>query len=300
VKNLTCVVVGDINIDYVADVSDAVLHGDISTWVSTGITSSVGGNATFFAEAACEAGFSSVRVVCSLGDDAAGDIAMKYFATRKIDLDNVPSALETGKVLILYQPEDQRILIADRGSNATLFSSPAFLDLVKSSLPTDLLYVSGYSVLNDAGVVSLNDLVDVYKRQGACVVLDAVPHEIFQLYDWADYVSRCGGADGIVIELPTAQGFMNQVEPSIDSVSDFLLESFHFCLIRLNAASDFVFADRTRNRTFRIPYQPRTSSLRFTDRVLAQTIVRYLRDPDEIFTESLWIDDVAQTLGDEQ
>lgn len=299
-KNRTCVVLGDINIDYIADISHISLCDMDNACIYSAISSNVGGNGAFFAEAALEAGFNSIKLICSLGRDIAAETAKSYFNDKNVELINILSGEETGKVLILYQPNDKRILIADRGANEKIFTSSCSNITKFIHLPTDLLYVSGYSLLNDVSNITLNSIVEKYKANGTFNIIDAVPHEIFHTYNWGEYVEHCQGMDGIIIELTTALGFMKPDGSKVDinNVADFLLGSFDFCLVRLNSESDFLIADKANRRIVRIHYQPRVASLRFTDRVIAQIVFRYIDNPIDIFTNSGWVNEINEMIGD--
>lgn len=298
--NYSCVIIGDINIDYVTDLSHISLQTLNNACINSSISSYVGGNGTFFAEAALEAGFENIKLICSLGYDVAAETIKSHFNKKEaIKLINFPSSGETGKVLILYQPDDKRILIADRGTNKDIFTSSncKITDFVY--VPTNLLYISGYSLFNETSSVTLNSIIQEYKSNGTFCIIDAVPHEIFRTFDWNHYVYNCRGIDGIIIEMATILGFMGQEggQKSIDNVAEFLLKSFKFCLVRLNSESDFLIADRTKRRIIRIYYQPRIASLRFTDRVVAQIILRYIDNSTDVFTSSQWIDKINETIG---
>lgn len=296
----SCVIFGDINIDYVADLAHAPLQAIDNACINAPIISYVGGNATFFAEAAKEAGFSKITMIVSLGEDDAANTARQYFKSKGIDLAVFHSNNPTGKVIILYQPNDKRVLIADRGSNKdVLLSSRSKLsDYILT--PADLLYISGYALQNEIGEITLSEVINQYKKTGAFSIIDAVPHEIFQRYHWNDYVYNCRGIDGIVIERNTIMGFMNRPssECDNDSIADYILNDFDFCIVRLNAKSDFLIADKSNRRVVTIHYQPRVASLRFTDRVIAQVVSRYLCNPNEVFCNSEWVNCVNNVIGD--
>ena len=298
--NKNCVIFGDINIDYVADLAHVPLQALDNACINAPIISYVGGNATFFAEAAKEAGFSKTTMIVSLGEDEAANTARQYFKRKGIDLIDIHSNNPTGKVIILYQPNDKRILIADRGSNkdVLLSSKNKLSDYILA--PTDLLYISGYIFQNEIGEIALSEVINQYKKTGAFSIIDAVPHEIFQRYQWKDYVHNCHGIDGIVIERDTIIGFMNRPssECDNDSIADFILSAFNFCIVRLNAKSDFLLADKFNRRVVTIRYQPRVASLRFTDRVIAQVVLRYLCSPDEVFNNSEWVNCVNNMIGE--
>lgn len=299
-RNYSCVVFGDINIDYVADLSEFPFHKIDNACINSSILTNIGGNATFFAEAALEAGFHSVKLFCSLGKDIAAENVKIYFKDKKIELISSIDNEETGKVLILYQPDDKRILVADRGANKNIFSHPekSINDFIYSS--TDLLYISGYILQNNEANIKLSSIIEKYKANGSFSIIDAVPHDLFHVYSWDTFVNRCQSIDGIVIEIATVFGFMKQMgfHDNIDEVANFLLSSFNFCLVRLNSESDFLIANSNNQRIVRINYMPRIASLRFTDRAISQIIIRYINNPNEIFKESDWIKEINEMIGE--
>ncbi|MDR3270058.1 MAG: carbohydrate kinase family protein [Peptococcaceae bacterium] len=295
---MNCVVIGDINIDYVVDLSGVTLSDITNACIQSDIVTSVGGNGTFFSDAAIEAGFNPVRLLCSLGNDAAAEIAKSHFKDTEIELFNAINSKETGKVIILYQPDDNRIMIANRGANE--YSLELDMDSTQDVLSSaDFLYVSGYALLHEAQCSALQGLLQDYTAKNTFKLLDAVPHEIFHKFSWEEYVCRCQHIDGIVIELATAVGFMGEDITSIDSdsIADFLLKSFNFCLVRLNSSSDFLIADRIERRTERLYYKPKIASLRFTDRITAQIIRRYLSNPRVFFASSKWVEEINKIIG---
>ena len=68
-----------------------------------------------------------------------------------------------------------------------------------------------------------------------------------------------------------------------------MIKSYNFCLIRLNARSDFVIADKEKVINAYIPYHPRLPSLRFTDRVFASALFFYLRNDLKIPENDDWV-----------
>jgi sugar/nucleoside kinase (ribokinase family) len=295
---LNCVVIGDVNIDYVADLAHVSLCHMQNACIHTPITSNVGGNGIFFAEAATEAGFSNVTLLCSFGNDEGGNIIRNYLEQKHINIVNAPSKTASGKAVILYQPEDKRILIADRGSNKDYLSILENRECLIQ--PAELLYISGYALLEEAQATRIKELVEAYRSHGVFAVLDVVPHDIFHSLSWCDYLELCGDMDGIAIEASSVAGFMqrNLNDISTDELADFLLEAFSFCLVRLNSNSDFLVSDRHSRLIKRIPYQPQISSLRFTDRVIAHILKNYIADSTLLFQNTNWANDIINVIGD--
>ncbi len=298
-KELHCVIIGDANIDVITSLErQDVLHME-NPCVYSGVTTSVGGNGIFFAEAAREAGYTSVKLLCSLGEDLAAEEIRAYCQRKKLDIIHFPSKKNTGKVIILYKPNDKRILIADRGANEDFLIGGDDLP-TRMFHTTNILYVSGYFLLNETQSLAVECLANKFINAGSFAVIDVVPHDIYERMSWNEYYKRCAYAHGVIAEAPTIAGFMKADAGcmSADEMADFLLRSFGFCIIRLNALSDFLIADRNQRTIIRIDYRQQMSSLRFSDRVAAYVLKQYLNDPKGFFASPAWADDVKRAMGE--
>jgi len=292
-----CYIIGDVNIDYVTDLAHVFVGSEPNPCFQNAIASSVGGNAVFFAEAACEAEFAKVTVLCSVGDDLAGARVLKYLKTLGIYVERSHSLRPTGQVIIIYQPNDQRIMVADRGANRD-FRGAVEIDW-QGVQASDLLYISGYMLLEAEQCVAVHEMAAKFRASKAKILVDIVPHDIWQTYSWQDYVKLCSGADYVAVELSTITAFHQKYSETLQPMTaiELLLEDFEFCLLRLNAMSDFLIADQTRHRQFTIPYRRVTASLRFTDRVIAHVLQHYLADPNSLFESDQWIAQASQAVG---
>jgi sugar/nucleoside kinase (ribokinase family) len=245
----------------------------------------------FFAEAACEAEFHHVSVLCSIGNDVGGLRAREYLHRLGASIHVLPSDRQTGQVVILYQPDDRRIMIADRGANGDFrVPEPGMLsELVETS---QLLYVSGYMLLNPDQCAAVHITSQTFRTAKAKILVDMVPHDVWQTHSWRDYVDMCSFADCVAVEMGTMSAFhredLNTLQP--DDAIRLLLKDFEFCLIRINDVSDFIVADRTRQRLFSVPYSRTVASLRFTDRIIACVMRQYIEDPQLLFDSDIWLD----------
>jgi sugar/nucleoside kinase (ribokinase family) len=295
---ISCCIIGDVNIDYITDLSHLVIKGDTNACIYNPITSSVGGNSVFFAEAACEAEFHHVIVLCSIGNDIGGLRAREYLQKLGASVHVLPSDRQTGQVIILYQPDDRRIMVADRGANRDFrIPEPGMLpELIETS---QLLYVSGYMLLNPDQCAAVHTISKTFRTARAKILVDMVPHDVWQTRTWRKYVDMCSFADCVAVEMGTISAFHrespNPLAPE-DAVR-LLLKDFELCLIRINDASDFIIADRTRQRLFRVPYRRTVASLRFTDRVIACVMRQYIEDPQLLFESNLWLDRAKQAVS---
>ena len=293
----SCCIIGDVNIDHIADLSHVAVSGEANPCVQNPIVSNVGGNAVFFAEAACEAGFGSVAMLCSIGDDAAGSRALEHLHELGVVVHNMPNKQQTGQVIIMYQPDDRRIMVADRGANRE-FRAPengVAAELIQQS---DLLYVSGYMLLNADQCAAVHTIANAFRAGKAKVFVDMVPHDVWRTISWRKYVAMCSCADCVAAEMSTVSmfhcGLPDALQP--DEAAELLLRDFKFCLVRINDVSDFIVADRARKRIVSIPYRRVTASLRFTDRVIAHAMQQYVTDPNLLFESDLWLSKAAMTM----
>jgi sugar/nucleoside kinase (ribokinase family) len=287
---LSCCVVGDVNIDYISDLSWTSIDSAVSACYQSSVNSTVGGNAVFFAEAACDAGFDAVKMLCATGDDDNGTRVRDYLDQLGIEVRYVPSAMLTGQVIVLYQPNDRRILVADRGANRDI----AAVDPVMAgewAANSDLLYVSGYTLLDERERKAIELVAQGARRTGSLVLVDIVPHDIWKSYQWHEYVRICGSTQFIAAELSTIVGFLsdNACSLTLKEAAALVLRDFEGCVLRLNDTSDILIADRFRQRIVSVPYYRDQASLRFTDRVIAHVARQYLTDRDELFESSEWL-----------
>jgi sugar/nucleoside kinase (ribokinase family) len=233
-----------------------------------------------------------------MGEDAAASTALKYLHELGVDVYNISSKQQTGKVLILYQPDDQRIMIADRGANRD-FRMPEDRVISELSSKSDLLYISGYMLLNETQRKAVHKIAKEFQTATAKVLVDMVPHDVWQTKSWDEYLEMCSCADYVAVELHTLSMFCQGVENALNSEEavELLLESFEFCIVRINNMSDFIVADRTQKRVVSIPYRRVSASLRFTDRVIAHAIHQYISEPKFLFESSLWIEKARKAVG---
>ncbi len=311
-KNITVATIGDANIDYISDTSD--LNQQIITNLDgclfNPIRSSIGGNGIFFSEAAKEAGFESSYLLSTLGSEdgtsnspdlAAQKVISRVSKTGVHPLFSWDKNKETGKVIIFYRPNDKRLMIADRGANSSfvLNNLPSFESILAT---TNLLYISGYSLLYIEQRKAVHYLIDKFKNEGAFIFCDVVPHNIFNDVSFETYSSWTKQCDGIAIEAHTISGFFNLGQPPYseetkNEMIQHLLNRYKFCLIRLNSKSDFLIANRDEKCEVLIPYTEKNASLRFTDRVIAHSLLSYLQNNQKLLPSIDWVEKIIQLLN---
>ena len=295
---ISCCVIGDVNIDYITDLSHIVINSDTNACFYNPILSSVGGNSVFFAEAAYEAKFHPVTVLCSIGDDIGGLRAREHLQRLGVAVHVMQSNQQTGQVIILYQPDDRRIMIADRGANQD-FRVPEKEVLSELVDKSDLLYISGYMLLNTDQCAAVHTIAKAFRAAKVKVLVDMVPHDVWRTHSWKDYVKMCSCADCVAVEMGTVSAFhrgMSDVLRPKDAAR-LLLRDFEFCLMRINDVSDFFIADRTQQRLVTVPYRRTVASLRFTDRIIACAMQQYIANPGLLFESNLWLERAIEAVN---
>lgn len=295
---VSCCIIGDVNIDYISDLSYITLRGESNSCFHNRITSSVGGNAVFFAEAAHEAKYCSVFVLCSIGEDVAGMLARNYLQKLGVVVHDVPSHHHTGQVIIIYQPDDHRIMIADRGANKD-FRFPEIGILREIADKSDLLYISGYMLLDNDQCKAIHKIADFFRKANAKVLVDMVPHDVWRTRTWREYIELCSCADSVAVEISTVSSFHAGVPDALqpEKAAQIVLKDFEFCLIRINDKSDFIVGNKTQKRIFTVPYHRTVASLRFTDRIIAHVMQQYIVNPIMLFESNVWLEDTIWAVN---
>ncbi|MBN1995924.1 hypothetical protein JW935_00130 [candidate division KSB1 bacterium] len=285
-------------IDYISDLSHIYLRGETNSCFHNLISSSVGGNAVFFSEAACDAGYSNVTVMCSIGEDIAGRQAREHMQKNGVVVHNLPSNHHTGQVIIVYQPDDHRIMIADRGANRD-FRVPGVELLAEIADKSDMLYISGYMLLDNNQCTAIHKIANIFHAANAKVFVDIVPHDVWRTISWREYVESCSCAEGVAVEIDTVSAFHSGVLGALrpEEAVQILLSDFEFCLIRINDKSDFFIADRRHKKAFTIPYCRTVASLRFTDRIIAHVMQQYIINPRLLFESNQWLENVRKAAS---
>ncbi|MFZ5821721.1 MAG: carbohydrate kinase family protein [Chloroflexota bacterium] len=302
------VTLGDVNMDLVVEAMDVPFgeSSKLSGCYFKEIRSLVGGNGVFFAEAARQAGFSESYLLATVGYDETRqlpDVAAQTVINR-LEKGGITPLFSwdkhgTGKVIILYQPDDNRIMFADRGANAgfTLDNLPnGAQDIVQKA---SVFHVSGYTLLREEQRQAAKHLMRLAKEAGVLTSVDIVPHDLFHTHDFDIVAKNTEFARAICVEASTIMGLLRleQVwEKSREAVLDRLMRVYEYCLIRVNSRSDFVIATRKKTLEFTIPYRQSMTSLRFTDTVYSNAILDFLRNGNKVYGLQKMIESIRALL----
>lgn len=313
IKKLSSLTIGDINIDYIVDISDLEVPFtlELSGQFPHPIQQIVGGNGVYFSESARDAGFLPSSLIASIGmnhqtpdtPDISGQEALNRInKSGVVPILSLVQDLPTGRVIILYQPNDRRVTIADRGANAGPIM-PLLTMIGKEIISqTDLLYVSGFYLVEKHQRDLIMQIMSMFRDQGSFVLVDVVPHNLFTRFSFESLKGILSSANAISIESATLAGFLD-IKGDLNSkenknrMINALLTAFDFGLVRLNDRSDFIIADQKVQKEIYVPYRARTASARFSDRVLASALFHYLSNDRSIPDDDLWVKEAIETTS---
>jgi len=284
------VTLGDVNVDIVVEAMDIPLGEalNISGCFFREIKTLVGGNGVFFAEAARQAGFSESYLLATAGYDEARqepDAAAQLIINR-LNKGGITPLLswdkrETGKVIIIYQPDDRRIMFADRGANAGFTFDNLHAEAEKTILASSVFHVSGYTLLRAEQRDVAKHLMHTAAESGVFTSVDIVPHDLYLTYDFDEVIRNTEFAKAVCVEASTLMGLLRLEQNWVknrEKVVEHLLPAFEYCLIRVNNRSDFVIVTKEDVIDFTIPYRQNITSLRFTDNVYSNAILHFIKN----------------------
>lgn len=212
-------VIGDVMVDVVV-----VPHAPLAPTSDTPSTvrlarGGAGGNLAI----AARAGGISVRFVGVRGDDVLGDWIAQEMQRRGLDLELlVDSSRPTGVVVSVVAPDGERMMLTDRGANASLSErSPVW--------PLDdggALHVSGYSVLAENSRESVSTLLRRWAGPTSVDVCSVAP---LRELGPARFLEAVAGATRIMANQEEALALTNTAE--VGTAAYRLLDSFEEVLI---------------------------------------------------------------------
>jgi sugar/nucleoside kinase (ribokinase family) len=188
--------IGDVFVDSVCDLDargiPLTLGYREEIDVSAPVLTLVGGGGLQFALAGRDAGFDPVICVGKVGAkegelDVSAEYALREANSAGIEvLWGRDEMLSTGRALIVFGPEGQRLMISDPGANRSFSLSDLSAEMKEAASAVDLIYVSGYALMQAERRTATIELMRLGKAAGAVVAVDLVPHNFYELYDPED------------------------------------------------------------------------------------------------------------------
>jgi len=171
-----------------------------------------GGSGAMFALAAVGEGFEDVRLLAKVGADAKGETEADVAAQlvlKQLERQGIETytALDhetpTGTVIIMYLPGEERLLVAEAGANSRFCPADVNPAMERAVQDADVLFVSGYGLLDDVRAQALVHLMREAREAGALVVLDVVPHSIYKLMNLEAFLALTASVHVIAAEVNT-------------------------------------------------------------------------------------------------
>jgi len=173
-----------------------------------------GGTGVMFAIAAIQANFKKTSLIGKIGRgvdcDGKPDIAGAYIidTLKQLGIDvyvSLDSNNPTGRTMITFFPGGKRLLVANSGANDS-FSTPDISKGLEEIVDqSDILFISGYSLLKSERAQAIISLMERAKRGKSLVALDVVPHSVYRILNWATFRKLTRHVDIVILETGTAK-----------------------------------------------------------------------------------------------
>lgn len=267
------VTIGDINVDWVINI-DSINKPIQSLWLEEKkcILSKLGGGGSIFAIAAKNAGFKSY-LIGKVGNDPFGSFVKECLEQNGvIFLISVDTQMDTGKVIVLRDANDRKAMISHRGANVNLGANEINREVIEKC---NLLYVSGYALLEAPQSKASLEAIKIAKKRGVFVTLDVVHHRVFSMKLCEDYLECLSLVDSIVLELGTARKMLNNYNDSETTIIKNLLESYELVILRPDNDIQII-ASHSYIKSMATKYSQTENKVGYLDKITAKTLFDYI------------------------
>ena len=169
------VVLGDLNLDIHAQLSETLTPGDE---IRDAVTVRPGGSAGTFARTAAQLG-ASVAFIGAVGDDLVGDL-LEASLVRAGVTPNLRRTASASGVVLAMQQENERSMVCSRGANDGL--TPEWVSETFQQ-GADHLHVSGYSLLSDAQRGAAKRAFSLANSCSMTISVDPPPASLIRVFD---------------------------------------------------------------------------------------------------------------------
>ncbi len=228
------VAIGDIFVDYITEIPVAYTSFGSRPELDTSapITRAAGGGSLQFAIAAAQADFCPSYCLGRVGgqeDDLDADarhVSRKARAANVEPIWTCDSLSGTGRCMILYLPQGQRIMVSDAGANAS-FSAEDITDRMRAIVAAaSLVHVSGYALISNARRAATLQLMRAGKAGGAMIAVDLAPHNLHLLTDGNALLAELHGiCDWMIASHVTARGLLGMQESGTEPRAAYSLDA---------------------------------------------------------------------------
>lgn len=187
----------------------------------------IGGAGTTFAKAAKSAGFAT-SLLSKVGYDFIGDYLLNDLRIAGITpLICQDKETSSGKVIIIEDKFDQKTMVSHRGANSKLNTDDVSVNMLAG---VDLLYISGYTILEKPQSDAVIAMINAAKELGKFVFIDVVPHRVFCTPQHSELKKMLHRADGLSIEIGTARRMLQLDNAEVDVVLSSLSDTYRFII----------------------------------------------------------------------
>lgn len=209
------VVLGDVNMDYLVRASlpfpfSSVRENGLICWEE--IDEVPGGTGLNFCAFAAEDGYRGL-IIGKVGSDPAGMAITGWLTARGVDVpERWTNARPTGKAIIMRDSSGVRMVI-NNSFNANHALTVADIDAHLAALQTcRMVYVSGYNISDPGSArqdATLRAMALAQAGAGSpAVVLDVVPHRIYEKLSFAQFREMTRQVDILISEIATMRRFL--------------------------------------------------------------------------------------------
>jgi sugar/nucleoside kinase (ribokinase family) len=155
-----------------------------------------------------------VHLIGTIGDDLAGKYIHSWLKTRGLSKGIVimPNA-GTAKVIIIYDGNQNRLLIANNTSCNKLLSSSDIEKQEAVISKSRLLYISGHCLMdpNAPRIAATQLAIKLAKKNGVSIALDVVPHEFYKIYPtFQQFQALTTDIDILITSVPTMRRILER------------------------------------------------------------------------------------------
>jgi hypothetical protein len=259
--------------------------------VRRGINLLPGGSGSTFALGAVQEGFDEVCLIGKIGADSeskadlAAQLVLNQLADFKIGTHVAFDAGKpTGTVMIMYLPDDERLLVAEIGANSSFCIADVTPAMERCVECSDVLFISGYGLLDKVRAQAIIYLMRKARDAGCLVVLDVVPHSIYKTMDTDAFLTLTEPVHVIAAEVNTMKRmFLSGVDRLPESnvpilkVADHIFDYYDAAILQPELAHQVVIDRRGIIEAWETGAGHLTSrQLRgFNDRVIARSLLRH-------------------------
>lgn len=254
---INATIIGDIAIDIITNIENIGLEdADKLEHVAADISCKPGGTGTMFALAARKQNYGKVQLIGKIGatpvnkqsPDVMGQFILRELKSADIEcVFSLDKERSTGIVTITYLSHNRRVMIASAGANSTFSGNDISEPMHNAITNSNILFVSGYALLSPDRAKAVIQLMQLAHENNKMVLLDLVPHEIYQYIDVQLFESATKHVHVLVTNIHTINHFLHMdinntdLDKSIFKIAKILLEKHNALILRTNIYYQYLF-----------------------------------------------------------